>query len=210
MTCNETHKWYCETVKANLIREEGSDERMAWQWWKWSGRGRKGSKNDSQEPSTQLLLDQKFSRCEQGKEGSMKKNKRNITDCEKRNFIYRSYLNWIQTLIVWFCFRQQLGFSTGCPNNNHTTIINNNNNNNNNNNSNSVALAHEQTITTERPPLVGEISANVWGYRVPRGQRDRSLRLYSWICRPEALLFPPSSSSIALVAPGIESGPLDL
>jgi hypothetical protein len=34
------------------------------------------------------------------------------------------------------------------------------NNNNNNNNSNSVALVCERTILTERPPLVGEVSAN--------------------------------------------------
>jgi hypothetical protein len=32
--------------------------------------------------------------------------------------------------------------------------------NNNNNNNNSVALVHEQTIPTERPPLVGETSVN--------------------------------------------------
>jgi hypothetical protein len=34
------------------------------------------------------------------------------------------------------------------------------NNNNNNNNNNSVALVRERTIPTERPPLVGEVSAN--------------------------------------------------
>jgi hypothetical protein len=32
--------------------------------------------------------------------------------------------------------------------------------NNNNNKLNSVALVREQTIPTERPPLVGEVSAN--------------------------------------------------
>jgi hypothetical protein len=37
---------------------------------------------------------------------------------------------------------------------------------------NSVALVREQTIPTERPPLVGEVSANVCGYRVSRGQRN--------------------------------------
>jgi hypothetical protein len=36
---------------------------------------------------------------------------------------------------------------------------NNNDNNNNNNNNNSVALFRERTIPTERPPLVGEVSA---------------------------------------------------
>jgi hypothetical protein len=34
------------------------------------------------------------------------------------------------------------------------------NNNNNNNNNNSVALDRDQTIPTELPPLVGEVSAN--------------------------------------------------
>jgi hypothetical protein len=33
-------------------------------------------------------------------------------------------------------------------------------------------LSRKQTILTERPPLVGEVSANFCGYRVPRGQRD--------------------------------------
>jgi hypothetical protein len=40
---------------------------------------------------------------------------------------------------------------------------NNNNNKNNNNNNNSVALVRERTILTERPPLVGEVSANFCG-----------------------------------------------
>ena len=30
---------------------------------------------------------------------------------------------------------------------------------------NSVALVRERTITTERPPPVGEVSANFWGWR---------------------------------------------
>jgi hypothetical protein len=34
---------------------------------------------------------------------------------------------------------------------------------NNNNNNNSVALVLERTIPTERPPLVGEVSANFCG-----------------------------------------------
>jgi hypothetical protein len=33
---------------------------------------------------------------------------------------------------------------------------------------------------------------------VPRGQRDKSLRLYSRLSRPELLLFLPSSSSVVL------------
>jgi hypothetical protein len=38
-----------------------------------------------------------------------------------------------------------------------------------------VALVRKRTIPTERPPLVGEVSANFCGWRAPRGQRDRSL-----------------------------------
>jgi hypothetical protein len=38
---------------------------------------------------------------------------------------------------------------------------------------NSVALS-PQANYTERPPLVGEVSANFCGERVPRGQRNRS------------------------------------
>jgi hypothetical protein len=37
---------------------------------------------------------------------------------------------------------------------------------------NSVALVRKRTIPTERPPLVGEISANLCGWRVLRGQRN--------------------------------------
>jgi hypothetical protein len=40
-------------------------------------------------------------------------------------------------------------------------------------------------MPTERPPLVGEVSANVCGYKVPRGPRDGSLRPYSLFSRPE-------------------------
>jgi hypothetical protein len=42
-----------------------------------------------------------------------------------------------------------------------------------------VALVHERTIPTERPPLVGEVSANVCGWSVSRDQRDGSLQPYS-------------------------------
>jgi hypothetical protein len=48
---------------------------------------------------------------------------------------------------------------------------------------NSVALVREQTIPTELPPLVGEVSANFCGYR-SRGQRNRSLRSYFRFSRP--------------------------
>jgi hypothetical protein len=52
----------------------------------------------------------------------------------------------------------------------------------------SVALVRKQTIPTERPPLVGGVSANFCGYRVPRGQRDRSLWPYSRISRPTRIV----------------------
>jgi hypothetical protein len=41
---------------------------------------------------------------------------------------------------------------------------------------NSVALVRKQTVPTERPPLVAEISVNFLGERVLRGQRDGSPR----------------------------------
>jgi hypothetical protein len=82
---------------------------------------------------------------------------------------------------------------------------------------NSVASVRELTIPPERPPLVGEVSANFCGYRVQHGQCNRSPQPYSRISRPEPLLFLPSSFSIVftrlggphyfsenLVAPGIE------
>jgi hypothetical protein len=50
-------------------------------------------------------------------------------------------------------------------------------------------LMKKKTILTGRPPLVGEVSANFCGYRVPRGQRDGFLRPYSQFCRPEPQLF---------------------
>jgi hypothetical protein len=37
---------------------------------------------------------------------------------------------------------------------------------------NSVAVVRKRTIPTERPPLVGELSSNLCGYRVLRGQRN--------------------------------------
>jgi hypothetical protein len=44
------------------------------------------------------------------------------------------------------------------------------------NKKNSEALGRQLTIPTERPPLVGEVSANFSGYRVSRGQRNESPR----------------------------------
>jgi hypothetical protein len=63
---------------------------------------------------------------------------------------------------------------------------------------NSVVLVRERTISTERPPFVGEVNANFCSQRVPGGQRDRFLRPYSRLSRPEPLLFLPSSSSVVL------------
>jgi hypothetical protein len=41
---------------------------------------------------------------------------------------------------------------------------------------NTVSLARKRTIPTERPPQVGEVSANFCGQRVSRGQRNGSTR----------------------------------
>jgi hypothetical protein len=35
-----------------------------------------------------------------------------------------------------------------------------------------MVWVRERTIPTERPPLVGEVIANFWEYKVPRGQRE--------------------------------------
>jgi hypothetical protein len=61
-----------------------------------------------------------------------------------------------------------------------------------------VALDRERTIPTERPPLVDEVSANFFEYRVSRGQRNGSPRPCSRFSIPEPLLFLLSSSSIVL------------
>jgi hypothetical protein len=90
---------------------------------------------------------------------------------------------------------------------------------------NSMVWVRERTIPTERLPLVGEVIANVCGYRVPRGQRDGSLRSYSRFSRQEPLLFyqvapqlwsrgwvdpVPDPLLFFLLVPEIEPGPLDL
>jgi hypothetical protein len=59
----------------------------------------------------------------------------------------------------------------------------------NQNKQNSMVLVRERTIQIERPPLVGEVIANFCGQRVPRGQRDGSLRPYFRFSRQEPLLF---------------------
>jgi hypothetical protein len=53
----------------------------------------------------------------------------------------------------------------------------------------SMVWVRERTIPTERSQMVGEVIANFCGYRVPRGQRDGSLRQYSRFSRQEPLLF---------------------
>jgi hypothetical protein len=63
---------------------------------------------------------------------------------------------------------------------------------------NFVALVRERTIPIERPPHVGEVSANFCGYRVSCCQRNGSLQPYFRYSRPEPLPFLPSSSSIVL------------
>jgi hypothetical protein len=91
---------------------------------------------------------------------------------------------------------------------------------------NSVDWVRERTVPTEWPPLVGEVSVNLCGYRVLRSQHNGSLQPYSQLCRPEPLLFcqvapqlysrgwvntvPDHYFSENLVVPGIEPGPLDL
>jgi hypothetical protein len=63
----------------------------------------------------------------------------------------------------------------------------------------SMALVRERTIPTERPPPVGEVSANFADRGVSRGQRNgspRSLDLY--LLNKEQLLIYSSSSSIDL------------
>jgi hypothetical protein len=54
------------------------------------------------------------------------------------------------------------------------------------------------TYHSERPLLVGEVSANFCGYMMPRGQCDGSLRPYSRFSRPEPILFLSSSWSVVL------------
>jgi hypothetical protein len=85
-----------------------------------------------------------------------------------------------------------------------------------------MVRVRERTISTERPPLVGEVIANFYGQRVPRGQCDGFLRPYSRFSRQEPLLFNQVTPQLyswtpfqtdycfSLVVPGIEPGPLDL
>jgi hypothetical protein len=63
---------------------------------------------------------------------------------------------------------------------------------------NSVAWVRERTIPTERPPLVGEVSAYFCGYRRVSWSAQRISQPYSRFSRPEPLLFLPTSSSVVL------------
>jgi hypothetical protein len=51
-------------------------------------------------------------------------------------------------------------------------------------------------MPTEQTLLVGEVSAEFFGWRVPRSQRDGSLRLYSRLSRPKPLLLVLCNSLI--------------
>jgi hypothetical protein len=91
---------------------------------------------------------------------------------------------------------------------------------------NSMAWVRERTIPTEPLPLVGEVSANFCGERLPRGQRNGSLRPYSrFLERSRSFLFQvvPQLYSRGWKDPvpdllllrkcdraGIEPGPLNL
>jgi hypothetical protein len=53
-------------------------------------------------------------------------------------------------------------------------------------------------MPSERPPLVGEVGADFWEYRVSRGQRNGSPQPYSQFSRPKLLFFLSSISSVVL------------
>jgi hypothetical protein len=80
----------------------------------------------------------------------------------------------------------------------------------------------KMSISIERPPIVGVVSANFCGYRVSRGQRggrilgflNRSRNFFFQVApqlhKAEWTPFQTHYFTENLVAPGIESGPLDL
>jgi hypothetical protein len=63
---------------------------------------------------------------------------------------------------------------------------------------NSGALVRQRTIPTERPPLVGEVSANFSGQRVSRDQRNETPRPLISVFWTGAAIFLSSSPSIIL------------
>jgi hypothetical protein len=85
-----------------------------------------------------------------------------------------------------------------------------------------VAWVHERTTSTEWPPLVGEVNANIWGKRVSCGQSNGSPLPYSqFLDRSRYFFFqvapqlcsrgwlepvPDPLHLTILVAPGIEPG----
>jgi hypothetical protein len=54
---------------------------------------------------------------------------------------------------------------------------------------NSLAVVCKRSIPTERPPLVGEVSDNLWGQRVLRGQRNKFPRPLISVFKSEAATF---------------------
>src|SRR5215510_10155041 len=72
---------------------------------------------------------------------------------------------------------------------------------------NSVVLFRERTIPTERPPPVGEVSANFCGYRGVTWSAQRVPTAVNLFSRPEPLLFYSSSSSVDLTRLTRLSGP---
>src|SRR5215467_1853563 len=72
---------------------------------------------------------------------------------------------------------------------------------------NSVALVRERTIPTERPPPVGEVSANFCGSRGVTWSVQRAPTAVNLFSRPEPLLLYSSSSSVDLTRHTRLSGP---
>jgi hypothetical protein len=64
---------------------------------------------------------------------------------------------------------------------------------------NSVASVRQRSIPTDRPPLVGEVSASFSGERVSRGQRNESPRPLISVLYTGGATFLLRSSSIILM-----------
>jgi hypothetical protein len=62
---------------------------------------------------------------------------------------------------------------------------------------NTVARARQRTVPRDRC-LLAKLAPTFADWRVPRGQRDGSLRPYLRLSRPESILFLPSSSVVVL------------
>jgi hypothetical protein len=72
----------------------------------------------------------------------------------------------------------------------------------------SVASVRKQTIPTERPPLVSEVTVNFGGERVSRGQHDGSQQPYPRVSRLQPLLLPRISSIVLTRLSGPHSRPI--